>query len=1019
MKKFRLNWFYASLLLLSVSVGHAQNKTLTGKVSDGGTPLPGVSVTIKGTQHGTQTDLDGKYSLNVKQGDVLVFSFIGMQEVTYEVGAHTMYNVNLLAEDNQLAEVIVTAYGENKARNEVTGNVVSVKGDVISSVPVASVDQALQGRVAGLQMAATSGSPGAMQDIRIRGRNSLSANNEPLFVVDGVPLTSGDISGSKTEVGNSSTSISSISGINSEDIESISVLKDAGATAAYGARGGNGVILITTKRGKKGKPSFDFKATVGFQDFAVKGPKFLNGEQKKELWLEAIYNTDGKANGFTKDGTYDWYVQTREGSQSQLKNWVDNGSVNNDWRNAVLNKHAFMSSVALSVTGGDDKGTYFASVGHEKYDGVVIGTDFRKVTGSFNMSRNLSDRFDIKIGANVSNIKQNAILEGGAYFSNPNLTGMFMSPWVAIYNEDGSLNTNIGGLHNSLYTVKNDFTENDISRVISNNSLGFKITDDLKFESTLGLDYILANYKEYKNPNHGDGVGVNGYAQNAVNQRFNYVWQNSFNYKFYLGDGHRFNTRAIMEFQKNKSNLLNGYGEVIPPGMTGLGTAAANFHTSAEYIDWSQLGFLGLMNYSYENRYLLDLTLRREGSSRFSNDNRWGTFYAIGGAWNLSSESFLKDIKNINLLRLRGSYGTTGNSEIEANRYVQLVGTGYYNNESALVSTQFGGTLGWEKQTKVDFGIEFGLFNNRISGSVAYFESKSKDLLYRRPLSLTSGFEFQWMNMGDLKNSGFEFEINFDVIRKDNFNWSIGANLGTVKNEMVNMPIVDGKPLEVLGSFKGTVNGKALETWRLREFAGVDSQTGLAQWYKEDGTKTTSYNQAEIRFQNTSALPKFTGGVNTRLEYKGAYIDALFSFAGGYSVYDYWAGYTNGVNSRTLNTYNGTTELLDRWQKPGDVTDVPKLTKGGGGSYTSASTRFLYKGDHIRLKQLTVGYSLNKKDVKFIGVDAVNLSLTARNPLTWVKDSRLKWDPEVKADGYIEMATPPLKTFIFTLNVKF
>ncbi|EHO05571.1 hypothetical protein HMPREF9714_03243 [Myroides odoratimimus CCUG 12901] len=191
-----------------------------------------------------------------------------------------------------------------------------------------------------------------------------------------------------------------------------------------------------------------------------------------------------------------------------------------------------MSSVALSVTGGDDKGTYLASVGHEKYDGVVIGTDFRKVTGSFNMSRNLSDRFDIKIGANVSNIKQNAILEGGAYFSNPNLTGMFMSPWIAIYNEDGSLNTNIGGLHNSLYTVKNDFTENDISRVISNSSLGFKITDDLKFESTLGLDYILTNYKEYKNPNHGDGVGVNGYVQSAVNQRFNYVWQNSFNYKF-------------------------------------------------------------------------------------------------------------------------------------------------------------------------------------------------------------------------------------------------------------------------------------------------------------------------------------------------------------------------------------------------------------------------------------------------------------------------------------------------------
>ncbi|MGL4584673.1 MAG: SusC/RagA family TonB-linked outer membrane protein [Flavobacterium sp.] len=1019
MKKSKLNWFYASLLVLSAHSGYAQNKTLTGVVSEGGVPLPGVSVIIKGTNEGGQTDLNGKYSLNVKPGDVLVFSFIGMQDVTYKVGTGTLHNVSLTAEENVLDDVVVLAYGQSATRKEVTGNMVAVQGDIIANTPVASVDQALQGRVAGLQMASTSGSPGAVQNIRIRGRNSMSATNEPLFVVDGMPLTNGDISGSRTETGNASTSLSSISGINSEDIESITVLKDAAATAAYGARGGNGVILITTKRGKKGAPKFDFKATVGFQDFAVKGPKFLNGEQKKELWLEAIYNTDGAEKGFAKEDTYNWYITTREGANSALKSWVDRGSVNNDWRNAVLNKQAVTTSLNLNVTGGDDKGTYFASVGHEKYDGVIIGTDFRKMTASFNMTRILSEKFDIKIGANVSNIKQNAILEGGAYFSNPNLTGMFMSPWTPIYNEDGSLNISMAGLHNSLYTIKNDFTENDVTRVISSNTLGYRVLEDLKFESTIGLDYILASYSTYKNPVHGDGAGVDGYANDVISKRFNYVWQNSLNYKFYLGDSHKFNARAIMEFQKNKSNKLDGYGEVIPPGMTGLGTTATNFKASAEYVDWIQLSFLGLLNYNYANRYLIDLTVRREGSSRFSEDDRWGTFYAVGAGWNINEESFMKDVEFINLLRLRGSYGTTGNAEITPNTYMQLVGASAYNGESALISTQFGGPLGWENQQKTDVGVEFGLFNNRVSGSLTYFHSKSMDLLYERPLSLTSGFESQWMNMGDLKNSGFEAELNFDVIRSNDFNWTIGANVATVKNEMTNMPIVDGKPLEVLGSFKATVNGKALDTWSLKEFAGVDPQTGLAQWYKADGTKTTNYNQAEARFQNTSALPKVTGGLSTRVDYKGFYLDALFTFAAGYSVYDYWASYTSGVNSRTLNSYNGTTELLDRWQKPGDVTDVPKLTKGGGSTYTSANTRFLYDGDHIRLKQLTVGYNLNKSATKFIGVDAVNLSVTARNPLTWVKDSKLKWDPEVKANGYIEMATPPLKTFIFTLNVKF
>jgi len=1020
MKKSKLNWFYASALLLSVSVGHAQNKTLTGQVSEGGAPLPGVSVTIKGSSEGTQTDLNGKYSLKVKQGDVLVFSFIGMHEVTYKVGSANSYNASLVTEDNKLGEVVVLAYGQTKGKNEVTGNVVAVQGDVIANTPVASVDQALMGRVAGMQMAGTSGSPGAMQNIRIRGRNSISASNEPLYVIDGIPMLNTNISGNVTSteavVG---TSLSSISAISSDDIESMTVLKDAAATSAYGARGSNGVIVITTKKGKQGKTSYSFKSTLGMQNPARKGPEMLNGEQKKELWLEALYNTYGEKEGFSKDQTYNWLTTVYD-PNSQLEQWVKGGKVTNDWKDAVRVKDAPMSTLGFSVSGGDEKGTFLGNINHEKYKGTVVGTDFRKVNGLFNFTRKLNDRLDIKIGANVSNILQNGVLEGAAYFSNPNLTSKFMSPWVNIYNPDGSYNTDTGGgLPNVLDIVNKNKYQNDVVRVISNNSIGYKIFDDLKFESTIGLDYTIANYSEYVNPFYGDGQGYDGSATERDNKTFNYVWQNSLDYRFYLGENHRFDLKGLVEYQKNKSKIIHGYGQVMAPGLSVLGTTAANYQADSNYVDWVQLSFLGMMNYSYANRYVLDFTVRHEGSSRFSNDERWGTFYALGGAWNISSEEFMKDVDFINLLRLRGSYGTTGNAGVTPNKYQQLLSVTSYNGKAGLISTQLGGPLGWEKQEKYDVGMEFGLFDNRISGSVAYFKSKSKDLLYYQPVSMTTGFEGQWKNLGDLENSGFEAEVNFEIIRSKDFNWSIGGNLGTVKNKVTRMPSVDGKTLEVVGNYNATVEGKAIGTWYLKEYAGVDSQTGMAQWYKADGTKTTNYGQAEKRFQDASALPKVTGGVNTHIDYKGFYADALFTFATGYKVYDSWARYMNSVNYLSLEVYNATTELMDRWQKPGDITDVPKVAEVGGENYTSPSTRFLYDGDHIRLRQLTVGYNLNKQAVKFLGVDAVNLSVSALNPFTWVKDKRLKYDPEVDAEGYIEMATPAIKSVIFSLNVKF
>lgn len=978
-------------------------------------PLPGVSVVIEGTQFGTTTDLDGKYSIRVTEGQTVVFSFVGMKDVKYRVGAASTYNPTMYSDSAILEGVIVLAYGQSKTVNDITGNVVQVKGDVIASTPVSTVDQALTGRVAGLNMSSTTGSPGAMQQVRIRGRNSLSATNEPLYVVDGMPITNDNVSGST-----SATSLSPLSSINADDIETMTVLKDAAATSAYGARGSNGVILITTKKGTRGDAKYTLRTSLGFQDLARKGPKFLNGAQKEELWLEAIYNSNGEKYGFSKDQTLDWYQNSYGGAYKPgvLNNWINAGRKNNDWLDAVRQKGAVMSSLNLSATGGDDKGYFYASLGHDKFKGTTIGVDYRKVAANFTFTRNLSDKVEITIGANVSNILQNAILEGGAYFSNPNLTAMFANPWQPIYNADGSYNLNTS-MPNTLYITKHNDYKNDLTRVISNNSLKYKIIDNLNFVTNIGLDYMLSNYQTYYNPVHGDGAAYKGYASQTDRKAFNYVWQNSLDYRFYIKDLHRFDVKALMEFQKNKVNWLQGTGQVLPPGMKSLGVAAANYEAWSDFTDWAQLGFLGMVNYSYDNRYLLDLTIREEGSSRFSEDHRWGTFYAIGGAWNISEEAFMQDVDFLDLFRFRTSWGTTGNSSIDVNQYQQLLVAGSYNNESALYANQIGGPLGWEKQQKFDIGLEFAMFDNRLSGSFAWFHSKTTDLLYKQPLSMTSGFENFLTNIGDLSNEGFEVELNYDLIRSEEFNISIGGNIGTVKNRMTRMPIIDGKPLETISSYNIVKEGHAIQEWFMREYAGVNPDNGNAMWYMADGTKTENYNLAERRFQGTSALPKFSGGVTANIDYRGFYVNALFSFAGGYSIYDAWAGYTNTVNAQSLFTYNGVTELLDRWQEPGDITDVPRVSEGGNTFYSSVSDRFLYKGDHIRLKQLSLGYNFNKRIANKLGVDGINLSVTGHNLVTWVKEGRLKADPEVSDSGYIEMGSPVNKSVIFSLNINF
>lgn len=1011
-----------------LSTAYAQEKVITGSVKVGSEPVPGVDVVVNGGENGTTTDDNGGYSISVNVGDKIEYHYVGYKSETRTVDASTqVINITLVEDEGLLEEIVVLAYGQQRSKNEITGNAVRISGEEINKVPLASADQALQGRVAGLQMSANSGSPGSTQQIRIRGLNSLSASNDPLIVIDGVPMLNGNLSGD-TEA---STSLSALSTINSNDIESITVLKDAGATSVYGARGANGVILITTKRGKTGDAKFEFVSSLGFQRNAVKGPRSLTGEEKYQLLLEAYNNTFNQGGSFDEQAVYEQLIKRYPSQTTALQDWIEAGKPINNWRDAMTNKDAMVSILNFSATGGDEKSNFYASLGYNKTEATVIGADFRRVTGMFSYDTKLNKKVDFGFSANVSNVKQQGILEGGAYFSNPNMIKYFMSPWNNIYNADGSYNINgLSGLHNPLYTLSENQKINDVIRVINNNKIKYKIEEDFSFNTQLSIDYTFSRYHNFNNSIHGDGDGIGGYVEDSNMNIFNYISQNSFDYRFFINDDHRFDLKALMEFQKVKTNNLYGYGENIAVGFSQLGNTSANHLADSYKNDWMNLAYVGLLNYSYLNKYVLDASLRREGSSRFADSQRWGTFWSVGAAWNIMNEDFLQNNNTLSTLRLRGSYGTTGNSGIAINKYQRMVGTDRYDGIPGFLPNQLSTDIGWETQKKTDVGLDFGFLQDRITGGVAYFKSISDDLLYNVPLTQVGGYTGVIQNIGSLQNKGWEFELNAQVVRKDNFSWTVYGNLGTVDNEMIEMQIdpVTQKPKVITGTYTTIEEGHPIRGWKMRTYAGVNPDNGNAQWYKVDQATgerslTENYGEATPEWTGKSAMPTYTAGIGTQIELGNFFAGANLYLSGGNQVYEDWGNYIHGTTSTALLNYNSTEYVLDRWQQPGDVTNTPKLTYGST-TASQPSTRFLKDGDFIRLRDVTIGYNLKGAVLQHLKIDGLSLSLRGTNLYTWTKDKSLKLDPEVGTAndgsyGYVGFTSPPIKSIIFTVNVKF
>jgi TonB-linked SusC/RagA family outer membrane protein len=746
----------------------------------------------------------------------------------------------------------------------------------------------------------------------------------------------------------------------------------------------------------------------------------LNGAQREELMLESVHNTFN----VPVDQAYNFLIDNK--ITNSLKTWVETyNRKEGNWDELLLNKNALVQNYDVSASGGDEVSNFYASLGYNNTEATVIGGEFSRISGKFNYQRYFTEKVKFSANIMVSNTKQDAFLEQSAYFGNPNSTRYMMSPWEQPFLADGvTLNTaTTSSFYNTLYTLENDIYQNDLTRGMINSFIEWEIVDNLIFKAVYAGDYNVAAFHSYQNRVHGDGTPKGGSAIQSVTRNYNWVSQNSFDYKFTLND-HNIRLKALMEYQENNNDFLYGSGEKFPADeLVYLSSASSNLDANAGFTDWENMSYLGMANYNFSNKYIADVTYRYEGSSLFAPDNRFGNFWSAGAAWNISEEDFLTDIKNIDNLRLRASYGLSGSSAIGINQYQALLGYDKsYANEGAVYPKQIGNPdLTREKNKNYDIGIEYAFFDGRLKGSAAYFNKNTYDLLQNVPLSRTMGHESMMMNVGSMVNRGFEFVVQGDIFRSSEFNLNIALNLATVNNEVTGLASdASGNEIDIENVTRKVAVGHPVYAWHMRKWAGVNPENGNAQWYLNgiDGEVTESYYSAKKEWQGESAIPKLTGGILTHADYKGFYLDLNLYFAGGHKVYEDLSFLTHHTGFYSFSLFNGVDELMNRWQKPGDVTEVPKVWYGARDD-SRESTRFLFEGDYLRVKDLVFGYRIPAKYTGKIGFENVDIYARGTNLFTFVKDDGLRYDPEVGADGLTRFTNPPVKSVVFGINLNF
>lgn len=1029
-----------SLLACALLLGgaaYAQNMTVKGKVTANGLEMPGVTVSVKGTAGGTITSLDGDFTIKADAGSVLVFSFIGYETVEVPVKGNGPINVELREKTTDLDEVVIAVpYGTAK-KSTFTGSAGVVDKKIIANSQVANVSQALQGSVAGLQSFSASGQPGEDATILIRGVGSVNASTTPLYVVDGVPYDG------------------ALSSISNQDIASITVLKDAAAASLYGSRAANGVVMITTKQGsKKSAPSIEISAKYGFSDRAVKDYEQVSTEQYFMLEWEAIRNMrmNLKKNPDTAEAAAAYATQNLIlnyiginpygtaypqpiGTDGKL---VEEARLlwNDSWEDA-LSQDAHYTDLSARVSGGSENSQYYFSLGYMDNQGAYIGSGFKRYTLRANITSDLTKWLQVGVNVGLTHSIQDFPKSDDSSLGNVVLAARSIPSFYPVYerdpetgayvlDENGQRVYDYGKYRHGSYAGYNQaqsmlYDKNEIKRDAASVRGYLQVTpiEGLTYKMSLNIDYNSRFTHDYANPTYGKEP-VTGSVSKSNTRTTGMTFNNVVNWEHTFGEVHNVRLMAGQEYYEfNTSNFGGSRSNVITDGYFEPDVASTLTGFSGNSDQYKLLSYFGQAEYNYAQKYFASVSMRADGSSRFHPDNRWGAFWSFGGSWKIGREAFVEEAAGswLSDLTLRASYGAQGNDNVGYYVYQALYGIGSFLGETALTTSRLDTPeLSWETNLNANIGLDFSLWSNRLFGTVEWFQRTSKDLLFSRDLVPSSGFSSIDDNIGKVRNYGWEFTLGGTPILTRDWTWRLSVNATTYKNEIVNIPT------DVMwsGTKKWVKGGSIYDFW-MYEWAGVDPETGDAQWYMTDTetgerVKTTNYgsltSQDKVKVGN--ALPKVSGGFQSDLTWRDLSLSMAFAYSIGNKIYNRDKASLMGVSGANGSTMSK--DLLNRWTPENTQTDVPRLEYDQTSYFTSASTRWLVDGSYLRLKTVTLNYNLPKKWIQPAMLKDVSIYVQGENLLTFSKQQGL--DPEQALGGVTYWRYPAMKTLSFGINVK-
>ena len=986
---------------------------------------------VKGTKTSTQTDFDGKYSINTTAGNVLIVSYIGYK--TQEAVVTKSTQNFTLKTDSVLEEVVVIGYGSQK-KKEVTSSISKISGDSFKGLVTASFEGQLAGRAAGVQVTTQNGVVGEAPRIRIRGVGSISGLNSPLIVVDGLPVYSNDTGGYAATNG--------LGDINPNDIESYDILKDGAATAIYGSRGANGVILITTKKGNKGAMKVDYSTVIGFSN-AVKTfdllqtPDFLTIANEKR----------------TNRGQAPWAV---------------GNAFNTDWQSAVLNRDAFQMEHNLSFNGGNETTKYFMSLGYNELEGVAVANDFKRYSVRTNLEHDINKW--LKFGGSLAltrseynglNTGRNSLsgnifnatrqLPNTPIFDATNPTGYNLSADFNFVGQGTNTDPVGDGISNIAYALANNKYVSKANRTILNTFLSADLSKDLNLKVQASVDNSNTGGFLYWSPVHGDGRGTNGRLQNSNTDQLRWNVQNILNYNKTFAKDHRFSATAVLEYQKERNQFFEGIGTNLLDEFYSQNLVTGAYGTQEATGGVNEVGiisYLGRGSYNYKQKYFLQGSIRRDGLSKFATDVRWNYFTGYSAGWNVSNESFMKGIKKtISELKLRGSFSQTGNDQVlggDPYPYFNLTSASQYGTLNGIAFTQLGNNvLTWETSKKTDYGVDLGLFDNKIKFTYDYFQNDQDGLVLYVPTAPSLGIPFNRIpkNVGNMVTKGHEFSLEFSPVKSKNFNWNVSANLSLQKNEVTSIPN------EILGGTFSDVSiapnliirqGESINSIYGFEYWGTNPANGNPVYYKADGSLVqgniptgtyfvfnpadptnisvaSSLSTATDRKVLGNTLPTYFGAVTNRLNYKNFDLTFLVRFSGGNKIFN-----ATRRDLLTQNLNNNSTEILGRWQSPTNPGDgqTPRLWASANPFVNQsgiATSRFVESGDFVSLDNLTFGYSFPKELTSRIKVNNIRIFVQGQNLLFITKYRGL--NPEMETGGVDLNGTPRARIFSCGVNV--